>query len=57
MDEESAGPVVIGMDPHKRTVTIEVMTSSDRKRSSGTAGSPPTRPGSPRCSPSDPRAV
>ena len=29
MDEESAGPVVIGMDPHKRTVTIEVMTSSE----------------------------
>jgi hypothetical protein len=29
MDEESAGPVVIGRDPHKRTVTIEVMTTSE----------------------------
>ena len=29
MVEESAGPVVIGMDPHKPTVMIEVMSSSE----------------------------
>jgi transposase len=29
MDEQTPGPVVIGMDPHKRTVTIEVMTADE----------------------------
>jgi hypothetical protein len=30
MDEQTPGPVVIGMDPHRRTVTIEVMTPTER---------------------------
>lgn len=29
MEEQAPGPVVIGMDPQKRTVTIEVMTSAE----------------------------
>jgi hypothetical protein len=45
---EGGLPVVIGMDPHKRTVTVEVMTPDEG--SSGMAGSPPTRQASPRCS-------
>ena len=28
--KDDPGPVVIGMDPHKRTVTIEVMTASEQ---------------------------
>jgi transposase len=27
---DSGAPVVIGMDPHKRTVTIEVMSASEQ---------------------------
>ena len=30
MEEQEPGPVVIGMDPHKRTVTIEVMTPTEQ---------------------------
>ena len=30
MNEQAPGPVVIGMDPHKRTVTIEVMTPKEQ---------------------------
>lgn len=30
MDEQTPGLVVIGMDPHKRTVTIEVMTPTEQ---------------------------
>ncbi len=30
MGEQEPGPVVIGMDPHKRTVTIEVMTPTEQ---------------------------
>lgn len=39
----ASGRVVIGMDPHERSATIEVMTGDE----SG-VGSTPTRPGSPR---------
>ena len=30
MDEQVSGPVVVGMDPHKRTVTIEVMVPTEQ---------------------------
>lgn len=30
MGEQEPGPVVIGMDPHKRTVTIEAMTPTEQ---------------------------
>lgn len=30
MDKPAPGPVVIGMDPHKRTVTVEVMTPAEQ---------------------------
>jgi hypothetical protein len=39
--------VVIGMDPHKRSATIEVMAGM-RLCWAG-AGIPPTRPGTGRC--------
>ena len=42
--KEHPGPVVIGMDPHKRSVTIEVMTRR-RDRASAVAGSAPTSTG------------
>jgi hypothetical protein len=43
---DAVNRVVIGMDPHKRSVTIEVMMRT--RPSSVVAGSAPTRPVSPR---------
>ena len=42
--------VIIGMDPHKRSATIEVMTADESCRWAA-AGTAPTPPGSRRCSP------
>ena len=45
--EQDAQRVVIGMDPHKRSVTIEVMTADEPW--SVVAGSAPTSPATGRC--------
>ena len=39
--------VIIGVDPHKLSATIEVVDHQERKL--GWAGSPPTGPGTRRC--------
>ena len=48
MEQQTNSGSCIGMDPHKRSVTIEVMRADETVV--GAAGSPPTRRASPRCS-------
>ena len=47
MDQQSE-QVIIGVDPHKLSATIEVVDQHEQRLGSGRVGSPPTAPATPR---------